>query len=60
MSALLMLDTDAVSALVKNRANTLSASLNDRPFCISVITKAELRFHGHPPVPNATGHCARS
>ena len=44
MSALLMLDTNAVSAFVKNRANTLSASLNDRPFCISVITEAELRF----------------
>jgi len=44
MNALLMLDTNAVSALVKNRANTLSATLNDRPFCISVITEAELRF----------------
>ena len=44
MSALLMPDTNAVSAFVKYRANTLSASLNDRPFCISVITEAELRF----------------
>lgn len=39
-----MLDTNAVSALVKNRASTLSAILEDRPFCISVITEAELRF----------------
>ena len=44
MSALLMLDTNAVSAFVKNRANALSATLNDRPFCISVITEAELHF----------------
>ena len=44
ISALLMLDTNAVSAFVKNRANTLSESLKDRPFCISVITEAELRF----------------
>jgi predicted nucleic acid-binding protein len=44
MSALLMLDTNAVPAFVKNRANTLSATVNDRPFCTSVITEAELRF----------------
>jgi tRNA(fMet)-specific endonuclease VapC len=44
MSTLLMLDTNAVSAIVKGRADTLSASMNDRLFCISVITEAELRF----------------
>jgi tRNA(fMet)-specific endonuclease VapC len=44
MSAVLMLDTNAVSALIKDRANTLSAVLNERPSCISVITEAELRF----------------
>jgi len=44
MSALLMLDTNAVSALIKDRANTLSAVLSERPSCISVITEAELRF----------------
>ena len=44
MSALLMLDTNAVSALIKNRANTLSVVLTERPSCISVITEAELRF----------------
>ena len=44
MSALLMLDTNAVSALIKNRANTLSIVLTERPSCISVITEAELRF----------------
>ena len=44
MSALLMLDTNAVSAIVKGRAEVLSATLHDRSFCISVITEAELRF----------------
>ena len=44
MSTLLMLDTNAVSAIVKGRAKTLSVTLNDRLFCISVITEAELRF----------------
>lgn len=44
MSTRLMLDTNAVSALVKGQANALSASLNGRLFCISVITEAELRF----------------
>jgi tRNA(fMet)-specific endonuclease VapC len=39
-----MLDTNAVSAIAKGRANTLSASLNDRRYCVSVITEAELRF----------------
>lgn len=44
MSARLMLDTNAVSAIIKDRANPLSAILNERPSCISVITEAELRF----------------
>ncbi len=44
MSVLLMLDTNAVTAVIKDRASTLSATLNERPFCISVITEAELRF----------------
>ena len=44
MSALLMLDTNAVTAIIKDRTKTLSALLNERPLCISVITEAELRF----------------
>lgn len=44
MSALLMLDTNAVTAIIKDRAKTLSTILNERPSCISVITEAELRF----------------
>ena len=44
MSALLMLDTNAVTAIIKDRANTLSAILNERSSIISVITEAELRF----------------
>jgi len=39
-----MLDTNAVSAIVKGQAATLGASLKERLFCISVITEAELRF----------------
>jgi tRNA(fMet)-specific endonuclease VapC len=44
MSAHLMLDTNAVTAIIKDRAKTLSAILNERPSCISVITEAELCF----------------
>src|SRR3990172_5131948 len=44
MSALLMLDTNAVTAIIKDSSKTLSAILSERPFCISVITEAELRF----------------
>ena len=44
MNALLMLDTNAVSAIAKGQASVLTETLNDRPFCISVITEAELRF----------------
>ena len=40
----LMLDTNAVSALVKGLASRLAASLDKQAFCISVITEAELRF----------------
>ena len=39
-----MLDTNAVTAIIKDRTKTLSALLNERPSCISVITEAELRF----------------
>lgn len=44
MSARLMLDTNAVSAIVKGRAGALSGALKDKEYCISVITEAELRF----------------
>lgn len=40
----LMLDTDAVSALVKGQASGLAARLDKQAFCLSVITEAELRF----------------
>jgi tRNA(fMet)-specific endonuclease VapC len=40
----LMLDTKAVSALVKGQASRLAALLDKQAFCISVITEAELRF----------------
>lgn len=44
MSAVWMLDTHAVSALVKGQADSLGKTLEQRAFCISVITEAELRF----------------
>lgn len=44
MSGVLMLDTNAVSALIKGQAARLSQALEQRPFCMSVITEAELRF----------------
>lgn len=44
MIDVLMLDTNAVSALVKGRADSLAARLDEQPFCISVVTEAELRF----------------
>ncbi len=44
MSVVLMLDTNAVSALVKGQAEGLSQALTRRPFCMSVITGAELRY----------------
>lgn len=40
----LMLDTNAVSALVKGQASRLAALLDKQAFCISAITEAELRF----------------
>lgn len=40
----LMLDTNAVSALVKGQASRLAAKLDKQAFCISVITEAELCF----------------
>jgi tRNA(fMet)-specific endonuclease VapC len=40
----LMLDTNAVSALAKGQAAKLATQLDEQPFCISVITEAELRF----------------
>lgn len=39
-----MLDTNAVSALAKGRAETLEALIEERTYCVSVITEAELRF----------------
>jgi len=44
MSPVLMLDTNAISALVKGQAAGLGKTLEQRSFCISVITEAELRF----------------
>jgi len=44
MSARLMLDTNAVSAIVKGRAGAMSGTLNDKDLCVSVITEAELRL----------------
>jgi tRNA(fMet)-specific endonuclease VapC len=41
---LLMLDTNAVSAVVKGRARALARSLFPKTFCISVVTEAEIRF----------------
>lgn len=40
----LMLDTNAVSALVKGQASRLADLLDKQAFCTSVITEAELRF----------------
>lgn len=44
MSQLLMLDTNAVSAVVRGRAPALARWLYHRGFCISVVTEAEIRF----------------
>lgn len=44
MNGLLMLDTNAVSAVVKGRAPALTSKLSTTPFCISVITEAEIRY----------------
>ena len=39
-----MLDANAVTAIIKDRANSLSSLLNERSSSISVITEAELLF----------------
>ncbi len=39
-----MLDTNAVSALVKGAASRLAQRIAEQSFCISVITEAELRY----------------
>jgi tRNA(fMet)-specific endonuclease VapC len=44
MSKLLMLDTNAISAVVKGRAPSLARRLFPQLFCISVVTEAEIRF----------------
>jgi tRNA(fMet)-specific endonuclease VapC len=44
MSGLLMLDTNAVSAVVGGHASTMARRLFLRGFCISVVTEAEIRF----------------
>ena len=44
VKGLLMLDTNAVSALSRGRGPALSARLETQAFCISVIAEAELRF----------------
>jgi len=44
MTPLLMLDTNALSAVVKGRAPALARSLFPQSFCISVVTEAEIRF----------------
>lgn len=42
--ARLMLDTNAVSALIRGRAPRLDAAVMRRAHCVSVVTEAELRF----------------
>jgi tRNA(fMet)-specific endonuclease VapC len=44
MSGLLMLDTNALSAVMKARSPALDRRLANEPFCISVVTEAEIRF----------------
>jgi tRNA(fMet)-specific endonuclease VapC len=44
MTGLLMLDTNAVSAVVRGHAPSLARRLFVRGFCISVVTAAEMRF----------------
>ena len=44
MSPVLMLDTNAASAVTKGRATTLTTLLATRPFCVSVVTEAEMRY----------------
>jgi tRNA(fMet)-specific endonuclease VapC len=44
MSGLLMLDTNALSAVMKARSPDLDLRLSIGPFCISVVTEGEIRF----------------
>ncbi len=44
MSGLLMLDTNALSAVMKARSPALDLRLSIEPFCISVVTEGEIRF----------------
>ena len=44
MSGLLMLDTNALSAVIKGRSPALDQRLINERFCISVVTEAEIRF----------------
>jgi tRNA(fMet)-specific endonuclease VapC len=44
MTGLLMLDTNAVSAMVGGHAPTMARRLFLQGFCISVVTEAEIRF----------------
>ncbi|WP_242476887.1 type II toxin-antitoxin system VapC family toxin [Halochromatium glycolicum] len=44
MSGLLMLDTNALSAVMKARSPDLDLRLSIAPFCISVVTEDEIRF----------------
>jgi tRNA(fMet)-specific endonuclease VapC len=44
MTPLLMLDTNALSAVVKGRAPALAQTLIPSSFCISVVTEAEVRY----------------
>lgn len=44
MSGLLMLDTNALSAVMKGRSPALDQRLSKERFCISVVTEAEIRF----------------
>lgn len=44
MSGLFMLDTNALSAVMKGRSSGLDQRLSKARFCISVVTEAEIRF----------------
>ena len=44
MSGLLMLDTNALSAVMRARSPDLDLRLSIEPFCISVVTEGEIRF----------------
>ncbi len=44
MTGLVMLDTNAISAVARGRAPSLARRLFPEDFCISVVTEAEIRF----------------